>query len=832
MKHFFITLLCVVVSFTAVAQLQSPDAFLGYRIGDKFTPHHRVVDYFRHAAAQASAQVKLVEYGASYEGRPLIVAIVSSAANMSRLEDIRQNNLRLTGLLEGQGNVNAPAIVWMSYNVHGNEAVSTEAVMLTLHELLTQRGTWLNDAVVILDPCANPDGHSRYVNWYVQMLGAKPNVHGDAREHYEPWPGGRYNHYSFDLNRDWAWQSQQETRQRLALYQQWMPQIHGDFHEMGPEQPYYFAPAAEPYHKEITNWQREFQQIVGKNIARYFDSNNWMYFTRETFDLLYPSYGDTWPTFNGAIGMTYEQGGSGRAGLGILLNNGDTLTLRKRIEHQHVAGIATIEAAVQQKNRLMQEFKNYFEQARTNPSGAYKSFIIAGTNDAYKLKMLTEYLDRNQIRYGLANTNVSVKAFNFQTGRDETVNISRNDLIISTSQPKSVLVKVLFNPRTTLADSVTYDATAWSLPYAMGLQAYASPERIAQNASPAVSAFTKNVPMQGGAYAYLSTWKNFGHARLLAALMKQGVNVRFAKQPFSINDRAYERGSLMISRADNMHISNFDEVVTNAANTVEVAIQGTASGLASKGIDLGSSNFQLIKAPRVALVAGDGVYPTSFGEAWHYFDHWLDYPVTVINSSMLNRIDWNKYDVVILPAGSYNSNLDVSAAKAWMRNGGRLIALENAMNTFADKEGFLLKTKQDDKGKDEKPKPEEMLKKYGDRERSALANSVEGSIFRATMDATHPLAFGYQENYFTLKHISNFYEFLNGGWNVGVLQSDAYVDGFVGGKAKEKLKNSLVFGMENIGSGAIIYLADSPIYRHSWQGGHLLFSNAIFFAGQ
>lgn len=830
MKHFFITLLCVVVSFTAVAQLQSPDAFLGYRIGDKFTPHHRVVDYFRHVAAQAGNQVKLVEYGTSYEGRPLVAAIVSSAANMSRLEEIRQNNLRLTGLLEGQGNTNTPTIVWMSYNVHGNETVSTEAVMLTLHELLTQRGAWLNDAVVILDPCANPDGHSRYVNWYVQMLGAKPNVKLDAREHYEPWPGGRYNHYVFDLNRDWAWQSQQETRQRLAFYQQWMPQVHGDFHEMGPEQPYYFAPAAEPYHKEITNWQREFQVVVGKNTARYFDQNKWMYFTRETFDLLYPSYGDTWPTYNGAIGMTYEQGGSGRAGLGILLSNGDTLTLRKRIDHQHTAGIATIEAAAQQKNRMMQEFKNYFEQARTNPGGTYKSFIIPAGNDAYKVKMLTDYLDRNQIRYGLAGTAAPVKAFNFQTGKDETVTIGRNDLVISTVQPKSVLVKVLFNPRTVLADSVTYDATAWSLPYAMGLQAYAAADRITQTAYTAPT-FTKNTPVQGGAYAYLSAWKNFGHARLLAALMKQGVNVRFAEQPFSMNGTAYDRGSLMISRADNTHIQNFDQVVTNAANVVEVAIQGTASGLSTTGVDLGSSSFQLMKAPRIALVSGDGTYPTSFGEVWNYFDHLLDYPVTVINSSMLNRIDWNKYDVVVLPAGSYNS-LDINAVKSWMRNGGRLIAMENAMNTFADREGFLLKTKKEDKGKEEKPKPEEMLKKYGERERGYLANGVEGSIFRANMDVTHPLAFGYQENYYTLKHINNFYEYLNGGWNVGVLKSDAYVDGFVGSKAKEKLKNSLVFGVENIGGGALIYLADSPIYRHSWQNGHLLFSNAVFFVGQ
>lgn len=824
-------MLCMALSLTAAAQLQSPDTFLGYRLGERFTPHHRVVDYFRHAAAQVPAQMKLIEYGSSYEGRPLIAAVISSPSNMSRLEEIRLNNLRLAGLAEGSGKIDAPAIVWMSYNIHGNEAVSTEAVMLTLYELLTQHNAWLNDAVVILDPCANPDGHSRYVNWYMQMIGAKPDVQPDAREHHEPWPGGRYNHYSFDLNRDWAWQSQQETRQRLAFYQQWMPQVHGDFHEMGVEQPYYFAPAAEPYHKEITDWQREFQKIVGQNAARYFDQNKWLYFTRETFDLLYPSYGDTWPTFNGAVGMTYEQGGSGRAGLGILMNNGDTLTLRKRIEHQHTAGIATIEAAVQQKSRLLQEFKKYFDTAQNAPGGAYKSFIISASNDAYKIRMLTEYLDRNQIRYGVAASNLTVKAFNFRTGREETVNVSRNDLIISTAQPKSILVKVLFNPRTVLSDSVTYDATAWALPYAMGLQAYASAERIGQAAYVA-PAFTPNQAPPEGAYAYLCAWQNFGHVRLLAAWLKAGLNVRYAEKPFTLNGVNYERGALTVSRADNAHVNDFDNTIIKAANDLQISVQATASGLASAGIDLGSSSFRLISAPRIALIAGEGVYPTSFGEVWHYFDQLLDYPVTVINSSMLNRINWNKYDVVILPAGSYG-NLDFAAVKSWMRGGGRLIAMENAMNAFADRDGFLLKTKKDEKDKkDEKPKPEEMLKKYGDRQRSALAEGVEGSIFRAELDYTHPLAFGYRENYYTLKHIANFYEYLNGGWNVGILKSDAYVDGFVGSKAKEKLKNSLVFGVEDIGNGALIYLADSPIYRHSWQNGYLLFGNAVFFVGQ
>ncbi|MDW8210436.1 MAG: M14 family metallopeptidase [Cytophagales bacterium] len=446
MRQVFLLSFGAVFSLTSAAQVQSPEGFLGYRLGKQFTPHYRVVEYFRHVAMQASNQVKIVEYGTTYEGRPLLAAIVTSPTNMVQLEEIRRNNLRLTGLEEGQGNLNGPVIVWLTYNVHGNEAVSTEAAMLTLYELLSKYTAWLKEAVVIIDPCANPDGHSRYVNWYMQMVGVQPNIDPDAREHHEPWPGGRFNHYHFDLNRDWAWQSQRETQQRIAFYQQWMPQVHGDFHEMGVEQPYYFAPAAEPYHKEITSWQREFQSILGKNIAQYFDRNHRLYFTRETFDLLYPSYGDTWPTFNGAIGMTYEQGGSGRAGLSILTNNGDTLTLSKRIENQHTAGMATIEIAVQQRKRLLEEFRNYFAQALTYPTGAYKSFIISAGNDPHKLKTLTEYLDRNQIRYGLAANAMTVKAFNYRNGKEETVNVTRNDLVITIAQPKSVISESAFQP--------------------------------------------------------------------------------------------------------------------------------------------------------------------------------------------------------------------------------------------------------------------------------------------------------------------------------------------------------------------------------------------------
>ncbi len=309
-----VALFISVIFFTTVSAqqgLQSPEQFLGYTLGDRFTRHYQIVAYFEQVAKTNPSRVKIQQYGFTNEGRPLIVAFVSSAENISNLEQIRLNNLRLAGLAKDKMAPveSTPAIVWLSYNVHGNEPSSSEAAMKTLYSLLdpnnAQSASWLKNTVVVLDPCINPDGRDRFANWQNGVTNISPDANAQTREHREPWPGGRVNHYYFDLNRDWAWQTQVESRQRMELYNQWLPQVHVDFHEQSYNNPYYFAPAAEPYHEVVTPWQRDFQLLIGKNHAKYFDSKGWLYFTKETFDLFYPSYGDTYPTYNGAIGMTY-----------------------------------------------------------------------------------------------------------------------------------------------------------------------------------------------------------------------------------------------------------------------------------------------------------------------------------------------------------------------------------------------------------------------------------------------------------------------------------------------------------------------------------------------
>lgn len=827
--------------------VDSPEQFLGYKIGARFTPHHRVLAYAEQVARQLPNRVKLIPYGMSYEGRPLMVVALGSETNMARLDEIRTNNLKRIGLLEGSPTSSAqPPIAWLSYNVHGNEAVSSEAFMEVLYRLLNTSDAVsqkiMNSTVVILDPGLNPDGHDRYVNWYNQMLGRNANPSPSAREHSEPWPGGRYTHYLFDPNRDWAWQTQEITQQRMALYQQWMPQLHGDFHEMGAESPYYFAPSAKPYHEDITPYQRQFQQVIGQYCSRYFDQNGWLYYTRERFDLFYPSYGDTYPTYNGAIGMTYEQGGGGRAGLAIEKQDGDTLTLRQRIDHHYTASIATLESVADRPAEIVKEFGQFFDKSRNSPIGIYKSYVIKSPKDdnGGRIKALLQLLDRNKIRFGYAGKTLNLPAYNYTTQKtDKSVAIAAEDVVISAYQPKSTLLKILFEQNSKLEDSSTYDITAWSLPYAFGLQTYGLTTRI----DPASSAPEEKAvapAVTGKPYAYLIKWRSVPAAQTLAALLRQKVKVRVAEKPFELSGKTYPTGTLIVTRGGNERLGNrFDELVTQAATQTGAGFEPVTTGFVSKGSDFGSDFVSGLKAPRVALVVGDGTPPPSAGEVWHFFDQELNYPLTLLDVNTLGNVEWSKFDVLVLPSnynyGRFLNDRVLSAIREWVRAGGKLIAMERAASFLSSKDGFDLKEKDDKQAKDKAAKDKgagmDSLKLYIDRERAAISDDIPGSIYRVNIDTTHPLGFGLQDGYYSLIQNAFNFDFLKDGWNVGYLKTDNYVAGFTGKNAREKLKNTLLMGVQQSGRGTIVYLADDPLFRGFWYNGKLLFSNAVFMVG-
>lgn len=819
MKKFIVFFSFLFFSFQWSTAQKTPQEFLGYQIGTEYTRHANVVDYFRHVA-ENSDLVQYHTYGKTYEGRPLTYAVISSPENLANLEQIRKNHLANAGMnVDNPASEPEKAVVWLSYNVHGNEASSTEAAMLTLYDLVTNKKEWLEDVVVIIDPTVNPDGRDRYVNWYNQVKRDPYNTSPISMENMEPWPGGRPNHYLFDLNRDWAWASQVETRERLKVYNDWLPHIHVDFHEQGPAEPYYFAPAAEPLHEVITPFQRSFQNDIGMNHARYFDKEGWLFFTRERFDLLYPSYGDTYPMYNGAIGMTYEQGG--QVGLGFQTSEGDTLTLVDRVAHHYTTGLSTVEVASQNVDKLNNEFEKFYD----NSNMEVKSYALSGAT--VKIEALKDLLDRHDIKYANAAKG-KIRGYDYQSKKNNTLNASEDMLVINTDQPKGTLVRVLMEPSAKLSDSLTYDITAWSLPYAYGLNAVASTKKI-PTVEATLAGTVSNQANPSGA-GYINKWNSMQDARFLTALLNEGIRVRFTETAMENANQKFEPGSLIITKGDNRSVENFDQKVIEIANAHNRQLTSTSTGFSTAGPDFGSSQVRIINKPRIAVLGGEGISSLNFGEIWYFFEQELKYPVTNIYANDLNRVDFSKLDVLILPNGNYSrifEKEDLEKLKNWVRGGGKVIAVGSAVSYFAGKEGFNLK--------EEKEVKKDTLQKgnlipYAQRERESIKELITGSIIKTKVDKTHPMAFGYDDEYYSLKLSDASYPYLDEGYNVAYLGEDPdIVSGFAGSKAQEKIKNSIVFAEEPMGRGSIIYLIDNPLFRAFWQNGKLFFVNSIFF---
>jgi hypothetical protein len=826
-KVFYPVLLLFATTVLSAQNLPSPKQFLGYELGEHFTPTYKIDSYFNAVAQAALSMVKVQQYGQTNEGRDMIVAFISSPQNIQNLENIRLNNLRLAGMQKDNtaADANAPAIVWLSYNVHGNEPSSSEAAMKVLYALVdpanTQTKEWLQHVVVIIDPCQNPDGRDRYVNWYNNAVGKNFNADPQSREHDEPWPYGRTNHYNFDLNRDWAWQTQKESQQKIKLYNSWFPQVHVDLHEQEYDAPYYFAPAAQPYHEVVTQWQRDFQVQVGRNNAKYFDANGWLYFTRQIFDLFYPSYGDTYPTYSGAIGMTYEQGGID-AGLGIKTRSGDTLTLADRLLHHYTSSISTIEVSANNAQQLITEFKKYFDN-NINGVGLENTTYVLTSSDQNKIEAVKKLLDNNSITYGVTSNN-SFSGYNYFDNKTEAFKNEGYQIAVNTLQPKGRMVKVLFEQQSKLVDSATYDITAWSIPYAYGVNAWSVKDKLslaAYPSTPAITAIQSN-------YGVLIPYTSINASKVLANLLSQNIHVRFAVDPFTYSGRIFERGTLIVLKGNNK--ANWMDAVNAACSTYNVQPYAVQTGFMDAGADFGSQDVHFIKAPKVAVITGNNVSHTAAGEVWSFFDNELNYPLTQLMEADLDDINLQEYDVLIMPDGNYrtlNDNDVASKLDKFVQAGGKIIATEGGAAKLAsfDWSGFKLI-------KDSSASSDSIIQKnYGNAERDNLTTFIPGAIFKVRLDSTHPIAYGYPGFYYTLKQDARVYATIKSGWNVGIFPSNAYTAGFVGSKLKSQLKQGVVIGEKKYGNGDIIIFNDDVLFRLFWQNGKMLFANAVFLAG-
>lgn len=819
--------------------LQDPSSFLGYAMGSRFTFHHEVVDYLRYLALN-TPHAKEVEYGNTYEGRPLQALIVASPAHYQELDAIRTDHLKRMEGERGDARWDDLAVVWLSYGVHGNEAVCTESALEVMYRACSATPThfpeWhaaLKNLVVIIDPCLNPDGHDRYVSFFSNRASAWPNADPQSWEHEEPWPGGRVNHYLFDLNRDWAWVQQRESANRMTLMLNWMPHVHGDFHEMGIDSPYYFAPAAKPYHRVITDWQRVFQEHVGTTTANHFDRRGALFYTGEDFDLYYPSYGDTYPMYHGAIGLTYEQGGSARAGVLVENSDGDEVSLAFRIENHVESSLALLETSATHANTLRDSFAEYHRRNRENPWGTYKSYVISGRNAPAQREALQAFLRLHRIEFGpLKSTpKKGSRAFGYQQAREVEFTAHPEDWVIPASQTHGAFLQVLFDPHEMPEDSSTYDVTGWAIPFAWGLEAFAFESALPVGLQQSIAVAPVWPGESGAALGFAFVPAATRDQRVVAQWLRAGLRLRYSDAPSTFSGRYLPAGSYVCLRSDQrpaLTSEEFEQAVRRGWEGSMSPLTALKSTRAEQGFDLGSEHWKTLSAPAVAVLGGPSVSSLNLGEVWWHLEQELGYPVSIINPERISADDLERYQVVVVPAGYYRYGKELASELGdWVSKGGTLLAMGSGLGMLETDVRFGLKKKagKDTNGDNENPEDQAFANRY----RQNLDRAVEGAVYPVTLDKTHPMTQGVTQPYYTLKNASTAYDFLVSGYSVGQIRPPATpVNGFAGHKVGSEIANSLAIGVQPLGDGIVVCFQDNPLFRGFWENGKMLFDNALW----
>jgi hypothetical protein len=813
----------------------SPAQVLGYELGEQFTPYAGVQQYAR-ALDAASDRVEYRAYGRTNEGRELFQLVVSSPENLRRLDQVLAANAELarpgTSAERAQQIASTnPAVVYFSYGVHGNESSSSEAAMWVAWDLARNAAEVrdvLQSLVVVIDPVTNPDGRDRYVQWFRSVRGDRPDADPQAREHDEPWPGGRFNHYLFDLNRDWSWATQVETRSRLATWFRWNPQVHVDFHEMGYNSSYFFFPAAAPinpiYPEHILRWGRRF----GEANAHAFDAQGWPYYTAEAFDLFYPGYGDSWPSLTGAVGMTYEQAGHGAAGQAVRQESGDTLTLHDRAMHHRTSSQATLRAAASGREQLLRDYA-----AGQRGAGAGEAdFLLAPGSDPSRVEALVAHLRRQGIEVERAGAAFSARTTAYP-GFDARSQFPAGTYRVRARQPLGRLAVTLLQPETQLRAEFSYDVSAWSLPYAYAVAAYRTSEGAGGTWTPVTLAVDDALrgdaarasgTVAPASYGYLVAPGEAATVGILRLLRDHG-RVRALAKPSSFGGRRYPAGTWFIPTRGNDSL---------AARLGRAGLAGLAtpisSGLSEGGIDLGSDNVATVRLPRVALAAGEGFSPTSVGAHWFYLEREVGMPIDVINSGELGSLDLSQYDVIVLPEASGRPiRAAEEALKTWMQRGGRLVAVGDAAEVVA---GFV-DVKLREESKDTANARSRYLAGREERERQEWRQEVPGTILSLKLDPLHPLAFGagldgHPGDAFALHQGTRVFEPAEGVETVAFFPPNvSRISGVISAENLRRLGQGSWLVTKRMGQGSVVLFADDPLFRLFWRSTQPLYLNAI-----
>lgn len=813
------------------SNIPTPEQFLGYPIGSHYTRHDQIVAYFKEIA-RLSDRVTFQIIGKTYEERPQVILTITSPANHARLEQIRQEHLKLIDPQAAEPDYKKlPVIVHLGYSVHGNETSSGESAILTAYYLAASQSEetlrWLNEAVVTIDPSLNPDGRDRAANFHNQYKSFPPVADPMDREHNEVWPAGRTNHFWFDLNRDWLATVHVESKNRVDFFHQWYPNIMIDFHEMGTNSTYYFEPTP-PLGSESPVLPRSTYDVLNVHLAKYhveaLDGLGVLYFTKEQYDNFSPIYGSTYPDFHGAVGVTFEIGSS----RGLAQESQDGVkTFAFTIRNHTANGLATVRGGVEEKELWLKSQREFFKSALTDAAkNPNKAFVFGNAKDQNLTNKFLELALRHKVEVYELPQNLSLNGKNFEKG---------SAYLIPTSQPQYRVVHSLFEEMTTFVDSVFYDITGYSIAHGYGIPfAPIKDGKFAKG-----NRVTQVPPLKGGVengksdYAYLFSWSDYNASKLLYQLQSVGILTKAAFKPFSVQfgntKKDFSYGSMVIPVAlQSVSADSLYRLVDALGKKTGISLTGVSSGFSMGGIDLGSSNIRTMKKPEVAILIGEGIAANEAGETWFLLNMHTEMPVTKIDVSTLRRAELNRYSTLVLVSGNYTLDKNaVDKIKSWLEAGGTLItyktAAQWAINQGLIAEKLIVQSKPDSTNN--------KRLNFVDAAEMEGTSNIGGAILRADLDITNPIGFGLEDrNLYTFRNSRLVFKpSMNPYATVAKYPANPVVSGFVSKSNAQKLANSAAILVSNAGSGRVIIFADDPNFRGYWHGTSRLFLNAVFF---
>jgi hypothetical protein len=832
---------------------------LGYEPGAEITTPEGIAIYLKALHDAAPDRTRLVEYARTWEGRPLYLFIVASPERLAAADQLTADLTRLAdprGLSAGDADrliASLPVVVWLMHAVHGNEISSCDAALYEAYHLLAAEHDSATDAVrknavVLIDPLQNPDGRARFISQTLLGRAAEPDGDPASAEHDEPWPGGRSNHYLFDMNRDWFAQSQPETIGRIKIGITWHPQVVVDLHEMGGESTYYFAPPADPLNPYITKTQAGWLEAFGRANAARFDARGFPYFIRELYDSFYPGYGESWPIYNGAVGMTYEK--SSARGLVYRRRDGTVLTYRDGIVQHFTAALTTMETAAAHREQLLRDFLEYRRSAvadgeRTAPH----DYVLVPGRDASKARRLADLLVLQGIEVRQTSEPLAISA---------NKTIPAGAFLISAAQPSGRLVRNLLEPHVPQPESFVkeqdrrrrnrmgdqfYDVTGWSLPLLSGVEV----ATLDRAASVRATALTMAPPaprrLPAAKVGYLIPW-GFDAATLVAQALTSGVRVRHVTDSFTLGGRKYTAGTAVVRVSDNdqTRLEKFGALAASAPNVEIVPVD---TGWVDQGPSLGSSDVVGLKAPRVLLLWDTPTYSQSAGWARFVLERRFRQPVTVVRVSSLGRIELSSFDVIVMPSGNYGSAFGedyVRRLKDWMRAGGTLVTIADATRWATGEKVGLLETHTElrdgkpDVDATEKEKKTQEAQRPFDLEKAIAPEheqpeNTPGAVLRVTLDSEHWLSAGNEGE--TAVMVDGQRVFapikLDKGRNVGLYAAkDRLVaGGLVWDDAREALAQKAFLIEQPVGRGHLVAFAEDPNFRAFTEATELMFANAV-----